>query len=146
MKVILLKDKRSVGKKYDVIDVADGFAQNQLIPQKIAKIATEQAIKDISAMKAAAAKIQADLNKKIHEALDDIKSPISFEVKANEKGGLFKAIHKSDIVEKIMQISSIEIPDTAISLEPVKEIGDKKFQIEIGDRKFSMELSVKPLE
>ena len=44
MRIILLKDVDKVGKKFEVKDVKDGFARNSLIPQGLAKQATEEAL------------------------------------------------------------------------------------------------------
>lgn len=44
MKVILLKDLKNYGKKNDIITVADGCAKNYLLPQKIAIVASSQAL------------------------------------------------------------------------------------------------------
>ena len=44
MKIILLQDVPKVGKKWEVKNVADGFAQNALIPKKLAEVATPSAL------------------------------------------------------------------------------------------------------
>ena len=54
MKIILLRDVEKLGKKYDVKDVADGHARNFLIPQGLAKPATEVALREIETEKATA--------------------------------------------------------------------------------------------
>ena len=51
MKVILLKDVRGVGKKYDINDVADGYARNFLFQNDLAKPATPASIKELERMK-----------------------------------------------------------------------------------------------
>ena len=47
MKIILLQDIKSFGKKYDIKNVSDGYARNFLIPRGLAKISTETAVKEI---------------------------------------------------------------------------------------------------
>ena len=64
MKVILLKDVRKVGQKYDVKTVSDGHALNLLIPQGLAIAATTEALKRVEAEKAKMVGAQ-----KIHEEL-----------------------------------------------------------------------------
>ncbi len=51
MKVILLKDIQSVGRKFDVKEVADGHAMNFLFPRKLAEMATDKSLKRIEQMK-----------------------------------------------------------------------------------------------
>ena len=64
MKVILLNDVAKVGRKYDIKDVAEGYAQNMLLPRGLAKVATKDAIAKVEQLKAN------DLtNKKIQEEL-----------------------------------------------------------------------------
>ncbi|MDR3559422.1 MAG: 50S ribosomal protein L9, partial [Candidatus Pacebacteria bacterium] len=52
MKVILLQDIKSLGKKNDIKDVSDGYARNFLLAKKLAAIATETAIAEAEAKKA----------------------------------------------------------------------------------------------
>ena len=52
MKVILLEDVRKKGKKGDIINVSDGYAQNFLFPKNLAKEATAQALSELQSKKA----------------------------------------------------------------------------------------------
>ena len=56
MRVILLQDIEKLGKKYDVKEVADGYARNFLIPKSLAKPATEEALKWLETQKEIQAK------------------------------------------------------------------------------------------
>ena len=47
MKVILLKDVKGTGKKGEVKEVSDGYARNFLLPKKMAKVADNQAVKEL---------------------------------------------------------------------------------------------------
>lgn len=53
MKVILLEDVKKLGKKGDLVDVADGYARNYLLPRNLAQEATAGGIKQIKQQKAA---------------------------------------------------------------------------------------------
>jgi large subunit ribosomal protein L9 len=63
MKVVLLENLDKGGKKGEVIVVADGYAINHLIPRKLAKVATPEALKEIEAIRQAEEKQQAELAK-----------------------------------------------------------------------------------
>ena len=47
MKVILLQDVKSLGKKGEIVNVNDGYARNFLLPKKMAKVADNQAVKEL---------------------------------------------------------------------------------------------------
>ncbi|HEY6020178.1 MAG TPA: 50S ribosomal protein L9 [Candidatus Paceibacterota bacterium] len=126
MKVLLLKDVRAVGNRGMVKDVAEGYARNFLLPQKLAEIATPEKIKQIEAQLAAkeAEKLKEEeqLDKKV-QSLNGKK--ISLQARATEKGGLFKTITTIDIAKQIRLEHSLEIPESSISFaEPIKTIGE----------------------
>jgi len=56
MKVILLQDIKSLGKKLDIKEVSDGYARNFLLPKKLAETATDNALKKIKEQKEKKAK------------------------------------------------------------------------------------------
>lgn len=130
MKIILLQDVASMGKKYEVKNVSDGYARNFLIPRKLAKIATTQTIQEIELMKKQGLKekeIQQDLLEKNMESLQDLK--ISIKEKSNEKGHLFASIDAKDISKILKKEHHLEIPAEMIEMKkPIKEIGEHKIK------------------
>lgn len=126
MKVILLKDVRAVGQKGSVQDVAEGYARNFLLPQKLAELATPEKIKQVAAQVAAREaeriKEEEQLDKKV-QSLNGKK--VSLQARATEKGGLFKTITAADLAKQIRLEHSLEIPEASIRFnEPVKTLGE----------------------
>jgi len=137
MKIILLKDIAKVGRKYDIKNVADGYALNLLIPKGLAQTATPQAEKNIETMKArdlAEQKIQGELLLKNLVILKDLR--IVIKEKTNDKGHLFAGITKERLAEEILKIARLNIDSESIQLErPIKEIGEHKVSIEVLGKK-----------
>ncbi len=137
MKIILLKDIQKVGRKYDVKNVADGYALNMLIPRGLAQAATSQAVAKIEAMKAndrEDKKIQAELLLKNLESVKSLK--LVLKEKANEKGHLFAGITRELLSEEIEHASRLSIDPSSIILpKPIKEVGEHKVIVEAGDKK-----------
>lgn len=137
MKIILLKDVSKVGKKYDLKDVAEGFAQNLLIPRGLAVLATPQQIKKIDIEKAKEMmekKIQGELLAKSLETIKDLK--LTLKEKANEKGHLFAGVTREVLAEEIKKATRLNIDPESIKLDkPLKEIGEHKVMIEAGGKR-----------
>ncbi|HBD24877.1 MAG: 50S ribosomal protein L9 [Candidatus Zambryskibacteria bacterium RIFOXYD1_FULL_40_13] len=133
MKIILLKDIPKVGKKYDIKNVADGYALNLLIPKGLAQIATSQSEKNIELMKSkdmVERKIQVELLLKNLEVIKTL--VINLKEKANEKGHLFAGITKERLVEEIIKTARLNLDPESIILEkPIKEIGEYKVAVEV---------------
>ncbi len=125
MKVILLDTIKKLGKRYDVIDINHGYAQNFLIPQKKAVEATEDALARISDMKAHYAEENAARLEGVQAVFKNINdATFSFSVKANEQGGLYQAIDATAIAHKIKEDLSVIISPAMIDLdEAIKEVG-----------------------
>jgi len=132
MKVIILKNIEKIGKKFDVKDVADGYARNFLFPKGLAKPATESALKELEAEKAAAQLVaEADL-KKIEEIVATLDGQeIEIVSKVEENGKLYGSITPLKIV-KALQAKGFNVKKEYIKLaEPIKEIGDYDVLIEL---------------
>lgn len=147
MRVIFLKDVPRVGKKYDIKDINDGYAMNFLLPRKLAEVATQKAINELEKRKK-----EIILEKEIQEELllknlEEIKNKIiTIKGKANEKGSLFSAIHKKEIIEKMKTEHHAEINEECIILEkPIKETGEFEIPIEIKGKKSSFKLKVEAI-
>jgi len=125
MKVILLQDVESLGKKYEVKEVKDGYARNFLLPDKLAKAATKQALKWLSDQKEVIEKeAEEDLKKAqgLASQLDGLE--VSIAVKVGDEGQLFESINNQKIVEKLKEMG-FEIKKSQIKLaDPIKEVGE----------------------
>ena len=147
MKIILLKNVKGLGKKYDVKEAKDGYALNLLIPQRMAVHATDKNMKDVEIKKKADLehhKIQEDLLLMNLKELDGIK--IEMSEKANDKGHLFAGIHKERIAEEIKKQAKIDIlPEFIILEKPTKEVGEHNISVKVADMTVKFKLIVKAL-
>jgi len=137
MKVILLQDIPKIGRKYEVKDVADGYARNFLIPREMALYATPQEVKRIEAMKTKYEKERKEKEEMLQESLTQLEGKVlTIKAKANEKGHLFAGIGKEEISAFLKEEIKTYIPAEYIKLpRPIKEIGEYKITISVGDKK-----------
>lgn len=147
MKVILLKDVPKIGRKYDVKNVADGYAVNMLLPRGLAKVATTEAVRQIELLKAqdlTEKKIQEELLLKSLALVKDIRVVIT--EKANEKGHLFAGVTKERLATEVEKVSRIKLdPETIKIGKPIKEVGEHKVPIEIQGKKSEFILEIKSI-
>lgn len=133
MIVILLKDVKGSGKAGDVVKVSDGYARNRLIPQGLAKEATEGNIRNLEKQKAiadekraeqkAAAKVQA-------EKLENI--TLNIESKGGEGGKLFGSITSKDIAEALEKQEGIKVDKKKIDMAaPIKQEGTSHVTVKL---------------
>ena len=125
MKIILTKDVTDLGHKGDIVDVADGYARNYLVPRAYAVRATDGAVQQAEGMKRArdeaARKARADA-----EALAQnlVGARVVVAARASDEGKLFGSIGTADIAEAIKKFTGVEIERGYIKpMAPIKEIG-----------------------
>ncbi|RDV84592.1 50S ribosomal protein L9 [Ammonifex thiophilus] len=125
MRVILLKDVPSLGKAGEVVNVAEGYARNYLIPRRLAEPADEKKMAELrrrmeQKAKAEAAKLEAA--KKLADRLSA--TTLTLKVRAGEGGKLFGAVTAKEIAAAIARELGVEIDKKLVMLEsPIKEIG-----------------------
>jgi len=131
MKIILLKDVAKIGRKYEVKNVADGYALNMLIPRGLAIVATEHAIKKVETLKqndTTDKKIQAELLLKNLEVIKSL--TLSLKEKANDKGHLFAGVTREMLAAEIAKATRLSIdPESIVLDKPIKEVGEFKVAI-----------------
>ncbi|MCS7253808.1 MAG: 50S ribosomal protein L9 [Armatimonadota bacterium] len=125
MKVILTQDVPKVGKKFDVVEVSDGYARNYLIPKGLAMPATESAMKQrehmLSMMKQKEERIAATMNQ-LKEQLEG--AIVEIQVPAGRDGRLHAAVTSQEIVDHLKRQFGIELDRRQIELEePLHTIG-----------------------
>jgi large subunit ribosomal protein L9 len=125
MKVILLQDVDKVGKKFEVKDVANGFAKNHLIPKKLAQVATKNAILWAQTQQEIAAKqVEKELQQTQEKASQLDGQEITITVNVGEKDQLFESITPQKIAEKLKE-SGFDIDKKQVALkESIKELGE----------------------
>lgn len=132
MKVILLKDVKSLGKAGEIVNASDGYARNMLFPKNLAKEATPGNIKALENKKAAEAARQAELKAealKIKEALTD--KVIELKSKGGEGGRLFGAVTNADVATAL-KAEGFDIDKKSISIpNPIKMAGTHKAEIKL---------------
>lgn len=132
MKVILLQDIKSVGKKGEVINASDGYARNFLFPKKLAQEATDATLhilnqKNENERKKKLSEIEAAQNQ-----AEQLKNKrIEIVVKAGEGGRLFGAITTKDIAENIKSQYNMDIDKKKITANTIKNIGTYEVEIKL---------------
>jgi large subunit ribosomal protein L9 len=125
VKVILKKDVPNLGRAGEVKEVANGYARNYLIPQGLAVPATPQALRQLEAEKAAAARQaarEAAEARALAERLSQL--ALTLPVRVGEQGRLYGAVTAQDIAAAISQAVGREIDRRQIELEePIRQVG-----------------------
>ncbi|MCD5396160.1 MAG: 50S ribosomal protein L9 [Candidatus Pacebacteria bacterium] len=132
MKIILLKDVEKLGKKYEIKEVADGYARNFLIPRGLAKPATEKLIEWAERQKELEEKKAEQELKRIQKLASQLDGQeIEFLVKVGKRGELFEGIGQAKIAKKIKEMG-FDIKKSQIALEkPIKELGEFPVKINL---------------
>lgn len=124
MKVIFLKDVKGQGKKGEIKEVSEGYAQNFLIPRGLVRPATDGNVKTLENQTAAEAKRKerekeeaAELGKKLEEMT------VTLKAKAGEGGRLFGAITSKQVAEALEK-AGIKIDKRKIEMhDPIRSLG-----------------------
>ena len=133
MKLILLEDVKSVGKKGDILNKNDGYALNYLIPKKLAVEATKANMNDLELKKKAEEKRkkeELEEAKKIAEQLND--KVVKVSVKAGENGKVFGSVTNKEIADALAKQTGMDIDKKKISFDaPIKMVGRRIVKIKL---------------
>lgn len=124
MKVILREDVDKLGRMGDLVNVADGYARNFLLPRNMAALATTKNIKSLEHEKRVIAdRVKKEKMAAEEEAKEISAVSVSIPVQVGEEGKLFGSVTSKDIADAIAA-QGFEIDKRRIQLEkPIKEIG-----------------------
>ena len=144
MQVILLQDVARVGRKYDVVDVSNGYANNLLFPRKLAELATPEKVAELSKRKEAARVAEDAKMEAMKEKLTALaEQTITFEVRADDQGHLFKKIRQESILELLSDEHGLEIPKESVLLDtPIHEVGEHQVDIEVAGQRTTLTVEV----
>ena len=125
MKVILQQDVRGQGKKGQMIDAAEGYARNYLLPRKLAIPATADAINTMNLKEKA---------RRAEETADKLRNcTVKITAKGGANGKLFGAITGKEISEALMAQFGLDVGKQKIVLdEPIKAFGSYEIRAKLG--------------
>ena len=133
MKVILVEDVKSLGKKGDIVNVSDGYARNMLFPKKLGLEATSKNINDLKLQRAhedKVAKEQFDAAQAFKAELDTKEVTVS--IKVGENGRTFGSISSKELAEAAKEQLGYDIDKKKMQLSsPIKELGTTKVPIRL---------------
>jgi len=133
MKIILLDDVRSLGKKFDVKDVSDGYARNFLFPNKLAEPATDGTLKKIEAMRAEHEKKDREFRAELEAIALKLKgTKLEFFLKTDKTGAIFGSVNKESILKALREHRFITTERVDIDLKyPIKELGEYTVKVDL---------------
>lgn len=125
MKIILTQDVKSLGKKGDVVQVAEGYGRNFLLPKGLGREASNA---NLTTLAHESARLEAKKKKELEQARDLGKKLEEAEVKifakAGEGGKLFGSVTNKEVSEQIKQQLNVEIDRRKMELkETIKSVG-----------------------
>lgn len=133
MKVILLSDVYKHGVAGEVINVADGFARNWLLPQNLARKATPGALRQAETLRSQAAARRAALDHRLNELAHQIdRIELFFGRRASPTGKLFGSVTTSEIAQELFEKTGIDINRRRISQTALREIGTHQVPVRLG--------------
>ena len=133
MKVVLLEDVKSLGKKGDIVEVSEGYARNFIIPKKKGVEANQKNLNTLKLQKAneekiAKEKLEAakELAAKLNEA------SVSLTIKGGKDGRTFGSVSSKEIEEAIKSQLGLEIDKKKLVIaEPIKTFGNHEVKVKL---------------
>ena len=127
MKVILLQDVKSLGKKGEIVNVNDGYARNFIIPKKLGLEATGKNLNDL--------KLQKNNEKKVAEenleAAKELAAKIA-DIKVGEGGRTFGSVSSKEIAEEVKAQLNLNVDKKKIQLkEAIKTLGTHNVSVKL---------------
>ena len=144
MKLILLEDVKSVGKKGDLINASEGYAKNFLLPKKLAVEATKSNLNDYELKQKADAKRRQEELEKAQETAAALKDKVvTIKVKTGGNGKLFGSVTNKDVADAIVEQTKLEIDKKKVSIgDPIKMVGERTAVVKLHP-KVSAEVTIK---
>lgn len=125
MKVILLEDVKSLGKKGQVVNVSDGYARNMLLPKKLGVEATTKNMNDLKLQKAHEEKVAQENLDAARAFADELKDKeVVVTIKVGEGGRTFGSVSTKEISEAVKTQLDYDIDKKKMQLpNPIRELG-----------------------
>lgn len=133
MRLILTSDVPKLGKKGDVVDVADGYGRNFLLPRNKAIKATEGAVASAEALRRAREESERQAKDEAEQvATQLVGTRVVLAAQAGDEGKLYGSIGITDVIEGIRKFTGVEVDRKTVRLDsPIRAIGLHEVQIHL---------------
>ena len=133
MKIILLQDVKTLGKKGDIIEANDGYARNYILPKKIGIEATPKNLNDLKLQKSNEAKVAQEILEAAQNLAKDLETKeIIVKIKAGEGGRAFGSVSTKEIAAAFKEQCGVVIDKKKIQLdEAIRNFGVHKVNIKL---------------
>lgn len=125
MKVILLADVKSLGKKGEIVNVSDGYARNMLFPKKLGVEANSKNLNDLKLQNQNKEKVAKETLEAAQKFAKDLESmSVTVQIKVGDNGRVFGSISAKEIAEATKKQLGIEIDKKKLIMDaPIKSLG-----------------------
>lgn len=131
MKVVLLKDVKNKGKKGEIVNVNDGYAQNYLIPNGLAVSASSSAINEANQAKQANAYKEEQNVKNAKEMAEKLQGKeYTIKVKSGANGKIFGSVTNKEVAE-LLEKQGFAIDKKKIEIDSIKSLGIYNVKIKL---------------
>lgn len=125
MLVILRSDLAGLGKRGDIVDVADGHARNYLLPKGLAITASPGAVDQAAKMRQSRDQRDAAAREAARAIASSlVPQVITVSAKAGPEGRLFGSVASADIARAVLEQTGIDLDRHAIEVETIKSLGE----------------------
>jgi len=134
MKVLLCEDIKKLGWLGDIVEINTGYARNYLLPQGLAKVATEGNIRALAKEKAKRAEQRLRERRRIEKAVEAVNGAEAvLAARANEQGILFGSVSEPMIAANL-RAQGFEVADEIVKLpEHIKQVGTHNVTLRFAD-------------
>ena len=143
MKVVLLEDVKSLGKKGQTVEVSDGYARNCILPKKLGVEANSKNLNDLKLQKAHEEKRAQEILEEAKELGTKIAaSQVKVTIKTGEGGKIFGSVSSKEIAQAAKEQLTLEIDKKKMNLpSPIKSLGTHMVPVKLHP-KVTVELKV----
>lgn len=147
MKVILLEDVKSLGKKGDIVNVSDGYARNAILPKKLGVEATPKNLNDLKLQNQHADKVAQENYENALELAEIVeKTTVELKLKSGKDGKAFGSISSKEISQAAKEQAGLEIDKKKMHLnEAIKNLGTFEVPVKLHP-KVTANIKVKVVE
>lgn len=133
MKVILLQDVKSLGKKGEIVNVSDGYARNMLLPKKLGVEANAKNLNDLKLQKKHEEKVaQENLEAAQKLAVDIEKLQVEVKIKTGEGGRIFGSVSTKEVAAAVKEQFGLELDKKKMQLsDGIKSLGIHEVPIKL---------------